>query len=74
VRRLTLGSTVSSLLSLLAGYARYCPGGGFHFIAYLSKLVAVRHFRKFDAAKASVTGILSLPRRLVETWTQRRTL
>src|SRR5215211_3333514 len=58
VRRLTLGSTVSSLLPLLADYVRYCPGGSLHFIAYLPKRVQVWHFRKFNAAKVSVTGIL----------------
>src|SRR5215211_2093550 len=72
VRRLTLGSTVSSLLPLLAGYVRYCPEGNLHFIAYSPKLVKVWHFRKFAAAKESVTGILSLPRMLVGTWSQRR--
>ena len=52
---------MSSLLPLLADYVRYCPGGSLHFIAYLPKLVQVWHFRKFNAAKVSVTGILSLP-------------
>jgi hypothetical protein len=32
--RLTLGSTVPTLLLLLAAYVRYCPGGSFHFTAY----------------------------------------
>src|SRR5215208_5290823 len=59
--RLTLGSTVSTLLPLLAGYVRYCPGGSLHFTAYSPKLVQVWHFGKFAAAKECVTRILSLP-------------
>src|SRR5215210_6169714 len=61
VRRLTLGSTVSSLLPLLAGYVRYCPGGSLNFIAYSPKLVEVWLFRKFADAQECYKGILSLP-------------
>ncbi len=50
-----------SLLLLLAGYVRYCPGGSLHFTAYSPKLVEVWHFRKFAAAKECVTEILGLP-------------
>jgi hypothetical protein len=52
---------VSSLLPLLAGYVRYCPGGTLHFIAYSPKLVEVLQFRQFADAKKCDAGILSLP-------------
>jgi hypothetical protein len=55
---------VSSLLPLLADYVRYCPRGSLHFIAYLPKLVQVWHFRKFNAAKVSVTRIIPEPANL----------
>src|ERR671921_1317400 len=61
VSRLTLGSTVSNLLPLLAGYVRYCPGESLHFIAHSPKPVEVWHFRKFADAKECYKGILSLP-------------
>ncbi len=50
-----------SLLPLLAGYVRYCPGGSLHFIAYSPELVEVWLFRKFADAEECYKGILSLP-------------